>query len=167
MTLKFTGKSAKAWSKKLKVAKIPRRKKGDRELLEKENDDLWRDLIHKEGECQLCHSRSRLQAHHIRRRTHYSTRWEILNGILLCYDCHIEGIHKDSGYYFEKILSKIGTPRWEYIKMLSSKLIKKDLEFNRLWNIKLKEWTRMGYFTSMEEEMQKIKKCETIKELEF
>jgi len=62
----------------------------------KELDKIWYNIIkQRDIYCQKCGSNKALAAHHIFSRTHRSTCWDINNGILLCYPCHIFKAHKD------------------------------------------------------------------------
>lgn len=60
-------------------------------------DDLWRDAIRSIGYCEKCGKTSGMQAHHIFAKGHHRIlRWNLLNGICLCYRCHIHWAHADS-----------------------------------------------------------------------
>ena len=53
----------------------------------------WRKVVMRrdKGYCRVCHSTERLEAHHIKPfRSHPTERWELINGITLCHDCHIK-----------------------------------------------------------------------------
>ena len=53
----------------------------------------WRRRVFKRDgfACTRCGSRERIQAHHVKRwATHPDLRFEVANGLTLCYDCHQE-----------------------------------------------------------------------------
>ena len=59
-------------------------------------DSLWSTYIRRrDGKCLLCSSKDKLQAHHclIRKALSNHTRWNINNGVTLCYRCHLIEIH--------------------------------------------------------------------------
>jgi len=53
-------------------------------------DSLWSKAVKKRdnNRCALCGSSYMLEAHHVQIRKHKTTRWNIDNGIALCYKCH-------------------------------------------------------------------------------
>ena len=63
----------------------------NKEIIDK-LDHLW-SLKVKERDnfkCQLCGSSYNISSHHIIKRGHFITRWDILNGITLCVNCHLD-----------------------------------------------------------------------------
>ena len=67
--------------------------------LNKTLDNLWSKCVRKIGKCEFCGETDNLQAHHLKSRVFYDTRWDIRNGICLCYQHHIGdgvGIHKNT-----------------------------------------------------------------------
>ena len=59
-------------------------------------DDLWSQLIKKNGVCERCGKDKYVQAHHIIPRTCYPLRHDIINGVALCRACHLYWAHKDA-----------------------------------------------------------------------
>ena len=62
-------------------------------------DKLWSEAIRtRDGECILCGKKETLQAHHwIHSKAQGNMhRWEVKNGVTLCYACHIHKVHKFS-----------------------------------------------------------------------
>lgn len=51
---------------------------------------LWRKAVFAAWgkQCALCGSSERVEAHHIKRRSHRVLRHDVRNGIPLCYRCH-------------------------------------------------------------------------------
>ena len=63
-------------------------------------DELWAKVIKKRAgyQCERCHRtqlESKLDAHHIIGRQNYHLRYDLTNGICLCFDCHINFAHCD------------------------------------------------------------------------
>lgn len=59
-------------------------------------DKLWSEAIRtRDGECVLCGRKDTLQAHHwIHSKAQGNMhRWDIKNGVTLCYACHIHKVH--------------------------------------------------------------------------
>jgi 5-methylcytosine-specific restriction endonuclease McrA len=51
-------------------------------------DDKWADRVREIGRCERCGSKNNLSAHHIIGKTSRATRWDLENGICLCFSCH-------------------------------------------------------------------------------
>ena len=51
-------------------------------------DNLWKEIIHQKGHCEVCGRTDTLNAHHIIGRINKRLRWDIRNGCLLCASCH-------------------------------------------------------------------------------
>lgn len=59
-------------------------------------DKLWSEAVRtRDGECILCGKKSALNAHHwIHSRAQGNRhRWNVKNGVTLCYGCHIHKVH--------------------------------------------------------------------------
>ena len=58
-------------------------------------DKLWSQAVRKrDGICQRCRKTKASQAAHIFGRSNMATRWDLMNGIGLCYFCHIIWAHR-------------------------------------------------------------------------
>jgi hypothetical protein len=94
------------------VSRVKKSKKSKpaRKVLEKKLDELWSLAVReKEGnKCAMCGSKSSLSAHHVFGRRHTATRWEIDNGICLCYPHHIHWAHRDIGGFFTWWRNRVG-----------------------------------------------------------
>jgi len=67
--------------------KVPARK--EKANLEKIADGLWSKLvINRDTKCRNCGLKEKLSAHHIRERTHKTTKYDVDNGLCLCWPCH-------------------------------------------------------------------------------
>lgn len=113
--------------------------KTKRKQLEKELDDLWRQIVVFHKQCEKCKKvyEKGLHAHHIFGRNR-SVRWDLRNGIALCASCHKwRGAHSTS-YVHQKDFHKflvdyIGTTRLDDLEFISNQTKK--------WPIKeLEEW---------------------------
>ena len=67
-----------------------RRSKLPRKRLEQKLDALWSALVKLRdgGKCQHCGKTFGLEAHHVIERRYTATRWDLENGVTLCYHCH-------------------------------------------------------------------------------
>lgn len=51
-------------------------------------DKLWREIICRDGRCEICRSSGRIEAHHLISRSAVFFRHNLNNGIALCAQCH-------------------------------------------------------------------------------
>lgn len=89
--------------KEKKVKTVPKAKRLSK--LRKECDKLWSEAVRtRDGnKCVLCGSNSHCQAHHWchTKAQGNATRWDINNGITLCYTCHLYKVHSGAAYYMD------------------------------------------------------------------
>ena len=104
-------------------------------------DRLWGLIIHsRDIGCQWCRKNdgSKLDAHHIFSRTNKSTRWDTLNGLLLCFYCHNFRIGKDHEGLRSRIIVKLG--HREYMKLYKrSQVFATNIDYQRWEQLLLKE----------------------------
>ena len=71
-------------------------------------DKLWSKYIRtRDPKCLYCSREENLQAHHaiVTKGASISTRWNLQNGVTLCYDCHINKYHgNQASLDFHRIL---------------------------------------------------------------
>lgn len=80
---------------KTKKKKLPNYRERVKRL-EKTLDLSWSKVVReRDGRCRLCGGNSTLAAHHAFGRTHKSTRWDLENGVALCWPCHKFRAHGD------------------------------------------------------------------------
>ncbi len=101
---------------RVKVKKLPKRF-----TLINKADTLWRDIVKADGICERCGARGvRLETHHIMGRSRYSLRWDLRNGVSLCFRCHYpDGMHSENAVKVEEFLEWIKGYRpddWKYLK---------------------------------------------------
>ena len=86
-------------------------------------DALWGKVIHRRDKvCQRCgRSNTKLDAHHIFYKRFRATRWDVLNGILLCYNpCHKNGedsAHQDPKGFNKWVKTKIGEYNYQILEI--------------------------------------------------
>ena len=97
---------------------IPKKKK-----LENECDKLWSQcVIARDGTCRGTNSIDRLSAHHIRSRTHRSTRWDLDNGLCLSWRVHF--LQKANPERFQDlIINIIGDKKYQALKRKSLQVV--------------------------------------------
>jgi predicted restriction endonuclease len=69
--------------------------------IKKELDALWSAKVReRDGKCAMCGKTEKLQAHHYVKTKARSLkyRWDLRNGITLCYGCHMYGVHKQASF---------------------------------------------------------------------
>jgi hypothetical protein len=110
----------------------PKSKKSEKKKLEEECDRLWsKCIIARDKTCRYYNTDSdRLSAHHIRSRTHKSTRWDLDNGICLSWKVHF--LQKANPERFQDmVIEIIGDGKYQALKSKSLKVYNyniKDLE---------------------------------------
>lgn len=115
--------------RKLRLPGVYDRKDLDQQLL-----DLWSSKVKAIGYCEKCHKAKdqvQLHAHHIIPRKHKPMRWEVENGICLCYNCHLNWAHKNALEFNEWIREKRGSEfidKLLYRSKLSTKFSASDME---------------------------------------
>ena len=100
-------------------AKAKKKKPTERKIYENKCETLWRDIIHmKFNKCMICgrtKADGRLNAHHIvTKGSNKRLKFEIDNGILLCYNCHkrAEFAPHVSPVLFRKKMVELGYGGW-------------------------------------------------------
>ncbi len=71
--------------------------------LKKKLDGMWSKAVRKrDGKCVTCSKKENLQAHHwlVRKARSLYLRWHLLNGVTLCYYCHLCEVHRYSDKQF-------------------------------------------------------------------
>lgn len=85
-------------------------KKINKSTILKKCDKLWAACIKgRDKRCMRCGVDRGLQAAHIFSRSQKSTRWDMRNGITLCYGCHIFWAHKNPVEFVEYIKTRLGS----------------------------------------------------------
>lgn len=75
---------------------MKRAKKSNKQKLEKALDKAWSEYVRaRDKNCQKCGGHSTIAPHHAFSRRHMATRWDVSNGVGLCYPCHIHWAHRD------------------------------------------------------------------------
>lgn len=100
--------------------------------LSKKLDEAWSLAvkIRAKHKCEVCHSESSLNSHHIVGRRNRMTRWDIKNGVCLCVSHHkfgLQSAHEDPLWFKEWLEDK----RWEdyaYLYLVKNQIKKWTLE---------------------------------------
>lgn len=60
-------------------------------------DSLWSSIIREiyHGKCALCGREGTAAHHFFGKGSHSSVRWDVHNGLWLCFGCHIRKVHQD------------------------------------------------------------------------
>lgn len=99
-------------------------------LAKRKLDKLWSQYIHKrDNHCRFCgRTEGVANAHHIYSRSHLATRWNILNGLRVCFTCH-RGSHDDIPWGYDKTLEAIGEWQMTMLANHSRKIVHFDRAF--------------------------------------
>lgn len=106
--------------------KLPKKK-----LLERECLDLWSKCVRERDKvCRNCGSDEHLSAHHIRSVTHHSTKFNISNGLTLCWrKCHF--LQKCNPERFQDmVINIIGDEEYARLKAMSLTDIQKHTVYD-------------------------------------
>lgn len=115
-----------------------KKKRNSDAYLNKQLDAFWSKSIRQKGYCELCGKRPPevvLHAHHIFSRRHFSTRWDVRNGVCLCTGCHLYKAHKDIQEFADWVLVHFGL---DYIEELRKKA-HKEANFSKDDKIEMME----------------------------
>ena len=125
------------------MKKLSERKKQKKYWIKK-NDKLWSEIIHMKGKCEICGKIQTLNAHHLFvKREVKATRWNLKNGVLLCYYHHMEA-HRNPVMFIDELKYVWGVDKFEQLK---SEVIQMTWENKKQTasdyeaiNIALREW---------------------------
>lgn len=97
-----------------------RKKKSPIKKLDEQCLKLWSQcVITRDRTCRNCNSDERLSAHHIRSRTHKNTKYDIRNGLTLCWKCHSQQKFNPERFQ-DFVLDIIGQQKYNHLKLLSA-----------------------------------------------
>lgn len=88
----------------------------------KELDKLFSLVIRERDDytCQKCGTRNKhVQCAHIFSRSNLSVRYELLNGITLCYYCHLNWCHRKPLEWTEWVKEHLGQEKWDTLNVLA------------------------------------------------
>ena len=100
--------------------------------------DIWSQLVkwRADYKCEYCGSKNRIHAHHVIRRGKYQLRWDLENGVCLCYMHHIAdkdfSAHKDGARFTTWIKGKRGGKWWSYLQDRIAGEVNKAEQFKKL-----------------------------------
>lgn len=100
------------------MAKTPRAK------LVKLLDAEWARIIKRDGVCRMCSNTKMLHAAHIFSRRSMSTRWDLDNGLALCYYHHIRFSHSEPIKFYDFVKQYMGEEKLEQLRQRNAKLRK-------------------------------------------
>ena len=84
----------------------------------KQCDDLWAVLIKRRDRiCQYCKKAPAEHAHHIHSRRHKAVRWNLDNGVGLCYVCHFHRLPQDRVEFVEWERGHVGAAKYDSLRV--------------------------------------------------
>ena len=91
-----------------------------RSQLDKQCLDLWSLCARARDRCcRHCKSEERLSGHHIRVKSHNSTRYLLRNALTLCWKCHSIQ-HYRPEYFQDMVIEIIGQEEYDALKTISN-----------------------------------------------
>lgn len=95
----------------------------------KQLDSLWSKIIKEiyQGRCALC-GRDGTAAHHFfGKGSHSAVRWDLHNGLWLCFGCHIRKIHQDGNTEpaRDALISRIGLSKFTTLKQTAKQIVRR------------------------------------------
>ena len=111
------------------MKKLKKEKKLNKAKLEKLLDKAWSEYVRKRDKvCQKCFGRGHIAPHHAFGRRHHATRWDIYNGIGLCFPCHIHWAHRDPAGFSVWFKKHIGEFQYERLAEVHNQVTKYTVE---------------------------------------
>lgn len=100
--------------------------KPTKSTISKELDKLWSLIVkQRDGfQCVVCGKDNTVAAHHIFSRKNHSTRWDIDNGVSLCFYHHMRWAHVEYEQFRDFIVGRIGKKMFETLKAQSARIEK-------------------------------------------
>jgi predicted restriction endonuclease len=101
--------------------KLPKKVSG--KVTVKELDKLWSNKVKEkfDNKCFIC-GKGSPHAHHIFSRGYKSTRWDIENGVALCYYHHFYFAHQKFEEFRDVIIDLIGEEKYDELKLKSKEI---------------------------------------------
>lgn len=120
------------------IKKVKKNKATIKKKLTRQLDSQWSAIIHSiyGDKCAICGRYGNCSAHHFFGRKAYpSLKWDIDNGILLCFVCHIIGVHRKGNTEpaREALINRIGQDRFDILKVKGNQVMHyKDYDLTAL-----------------------------------
>lgn len=96
--------------------------------LKRKLDKLVSEIVRARGKCERCGKRKNLQCCHIFGRTYLNTRWDLLNLLALCPNCHINFSHKQPILFTEFVKKHLGEEKYELLKEAHNLIYKPTID---------------------------------------
>jgi len=91
-------------------------------------DVEWARIVKRDGKCRRCEKTSNLHAAHIFSRRSMSTRWDLDNGLPLCYFCHLRWGHQEPIKFYEFCRKQLGEEKLEELGKRNAQIKKWTIE---------------------------------------
>ena len=104
------------------------RKKPSKRTIIKKLDKEWSRVIRLRERCARCSTSENLQAAHIFSRRSLSVRWDLDNGIPLCYACHMFWAHKEPIYFTDLAKEYLGEVKFLALRLRATAIKKWSVE---------------------------------------
>lgn len=119
------------------ILEKPKKKKTKRYWIKK-CDKVFSEIVRSVGVCERCGTTKNLQCAHIVSRVNHSIRFDLENGIALCYSCHLMWAHKNPLEFAEWLYERYGEDIHQRLKDKANKIESIDYEekYKELLNLK-------------------------------
>lgn len=108
---------------------MKRKKKSTRAVLEKRLDKAWSEYVrNRDSSCQKCGGFGTVSAHHAFGRRHLSIRWDVINGVGLCYPCHIHWAHRDPAGFAVWFENHVGIDQYSRLSEVHCQVAKHTID---------------------------------------
>lgn len=102
--------------------------KSSRSKLEKELDKEWSLYVRRrDGHCLVCGA-TPVSAHHAFGRVHRATRFDVINGVSLCFYHHLYWAHRDACSFAEWFKKHIGIDQYNRLAEAHNSVVKHSIE---------------------------------------
>ena len=108
---------------------MDKKKKPNKAKLEKDLDKAWSEYVRaRDRICQKCGGSGSISAHHAFGRRHRTTRWDVINGVGLCYPCHIHWAHRDPAGFAVWFENHVGRDQYNRLAGVHNQIVKNNAE---------------------------------------
>lgn len=100
-----------------------------KDVLMKSLDKAWSLYVRtRDPVCKKCGGSGAVSPHHAFGRRHLATRWDVENGVGLCFPCHIHWAHRDPGGFTEWFRSHVGEDQYNRLREIHNQVYKPTKE---------------------------------------
>ena len=112
----------------------------------KKLDVLWSRIIHeRDDHCRFCgRTEGMMNAHHVFSRRHTATRWDVRNGVLVCFSDHYRA-HNDIPWGHMMAIQAIGQPEFDMLDLIHEQIVHFDRAYYAAKLVELQKLVAGGF----------------------